>query len=207
MVHSQLQHAYRGTGRQCGQMDALLVQRLHDGSETSAFEPTNDVGRGHPATVEKHAADRRARLAHLAIGLPGRQSRRTAFDDERRNTIGALGPRLGSGSYCEHIGDRRVGDVTLFAVENEAVALAPRDGADVRRFRARLRFGDRKTGSPLATGEARQIALLLVFGAVDYDTLGPMPVLVPTRARKATAHCESSNAASTSSSVVRPAPP
>jgi hypothetical protein len=35
----------------------------------------------------------------------------------------------------------------------------------------------------------------------------PMPVLVPTRARKATEHCDSSMAARASSSIVMPAPP
>ena len=65
--------------------------------------------------------------------------------------------------------DGRVRDEALRAVEDVLVAVAPRGRAHRRRVGARARLGQRVRGEPLARGEARQEARLLLLGARELE--------------------------------------
>ena len=97
--------------------------------------------------------------------MPGR----ARLDQKGRDARGARLGRLGPGHDGEEAGPGRIGDEALGAVQQIALALAPRAGGEARGIRAALRLGQAEGADDLAGGQARQIAALLRLGAVDQD--------------------------------------
>ncbi len=124
------------------------------------------------AIVEDDVAGMGALLAHLLVPFAELDARRAALDQERGNAVGTFVGRRGARHHGEEPGLRRVGDEALGAVEDIAVAIAPRGRLQGGGVGAGIRFGQREGADDLAGRELGQVAALLLLGPVHDDALG-----------------------------------
>ena len=82
------------------------------------------------------------------------------------------GRRVGLAQQRDQLRAPRVGDPGLSPVDHVMVAVTARGGADGLQVRAAARLGQRHGGPDLPGAHARQIALLLLIGAVVEEQLG-----------------------------------
>src|SRR6476646_7260523 len=122
-----------------------------------------DVGEGR-------RAGRRALDPELVLELAGVEAGRVLLDHEG---AGAAILAVGGGEDDVEVGDRRVGDPGLLAVDHPLVAVAHRAGPHRRRVGARLGLREREGRRPLAAGALRQPALFLLLGAEQLDRQRP----------------------------------
>ena len=169
-----VQHADRGAGREGGEIDALLVERLHHRAEPLPRFAA-DQGVGGDATVgERDLADGRALLPHLGRRGAGLQPRCAAFDQEGRDAAAAPFAPVGPGKDGVEIGDGRQRDVALGAVQRprSVIALA-RGGSQGRRVGAGVFLGQCKAAQDFAGRKPREVALFLLVGPVADDAFRP----------------------------------
>ncbi len=155
-----------------GDVQAALVEHLHRGLEADALDPADQLAGRHPAVVEDHVTGMRALLSHLAIRLAQGQPGRTALDDESGDSAGATDRRVGARHHGVDAGLRGVGDEALGTVEHVVLAVTHRRGLQRGGVGTGVRFGEAERTEQFARRQARQVAPLLLFGAVDDDALG-----------------------------------
>ena len=146
-----------------------MVERLHRRGEADALAAAEQRRRRHPAVLEDHVGGMGAAEAHLLVGLGHGEAGRAGFDQEGRDAgdAGFLG--RGAREHGEQAGMRRVGGEALGAVDDVVVAVAHGARGERGGVRSRVRLGEAEGGQHLALGDARQIVLALLFGAVDRD--------------------------------------
>ena len=171
VVQDALGHAHAHGG----QVDAAFFKHLHRGLEALAFFVTDQVDGGHTHVVKHHVAGVCAFLAHLLVVLAQADAGRLGVDDEGRHAARTLVGRVGARHEREDFGMRRVGDVTLGAVDDVVVALTvgASDGRGAQRcgVGARIGFGQRKRRRQLARGQLGQVIGFLCFGAIHQNAL------------------------------------
>ncbi len=131
-----------------------------------AVDLADDVLRRQPDVLEDRRAGRGAPDAELVLVAADREARRLGLHDEGRH------PRVLAVGHREddvEVGDPRVRDPVLRAVEDPLVAIAVRPGAHRRGVRARLGLREAERGGPLAGRAARKEALLHLVGAEQRD--------------------------------------
>ena len=101
---------------------------------------------------------------HLRLEPRDLEAGRVGLDDERGDP-GVAGLRIGLREDGVEVRDAGVRDEALAAVEDVLVALAARGRPHRGRVGARAGLGQRVGAEPLAGGELRQVALLLLLRA------------------------------------------
>ena len=115
--------------------------------------------RGPPARAARRAGSStsskrspptwRGALAHLVLlALPRETPGRSQVDEEDRHAAMA-GRRVGARQHRREIGDRRVVDPQLGAIQHPALAVAPRRGLQAGEVRSGLGLGQRIGAAPL----------------------------------------------------------
>ena len=97
-----------------------------------------------------------------------RETRKAGIHQKQRDALGT-GGRVGLGHHDHHIGVLAVGNKGLLAVENVAVAPRLRRCPHPLQVGAGARLGHGDGADDFALGHARQIAVLLLFGAIGED--------------------------------------
>ena len=132
--------------------------------------PPSSWRRRHPHVVEHHLAGLGALVAELAHVLGDLEPGRARVDEQHAHAaVGRLRPRIGLHEHRQRVGVAGVGDPHLGAADDVVVTVAPRRGRDALQVGARARLGERDRGAPLPRRELRQVALLLLLGAVAGD--------------------------------------
>ena len=147
----------------------LLRQFLHELDEALAFlEAEQVLGRQRDILEEqlRGVGGIEAELLELAAAAETR--RVGGFHHHQRDALGAL-LRIGLGDDDDQVGVLAVGDEGLRAVEQVAVALLHRRGADVLQVGAGAGLAHGDGADHLAAGELGQPALLLLLGAEAQD--------------------------------------
>ena len=108
-------------------------------------------------------------VAELLQPAAAAEARRVGgLHHHQRDALGAL-PRIGLGDDDDQVGVLAVGDEGLRAVEDVAVALLHRGGADALQVGAGAGLAHGDGADHLAAGELGQPALLLLLGAEAQD--------------------------------------
>ena len=94
------------------------------------------------------------------------------FGEEHRQALVAALVRIGAHEQRHQVGAHRVGDPGLGAVDDVAVAVAGRAGAQAREVGAGVRLGEDGSRQDFAARDLRQVFLFLRLGAADEDELG-----------------------------------
>src|SRR5882762_9051314 len=110
-------------------------ERKQFGKEIAAYRVgcSDEVVGGYPDVVELHLGGRRTVQAHLLLPPRGRDATAVGFDGEQRQAA-----RTGSAGARQHrveVGVSPVGDESLGAVDDPAVAVPPGlcdDAAEIR---------------------------------------------------------------------------
>ncbi len=111
------------------------------------------------------AGDARAQR-QLALDLGRRQPLKAAFEDEAAN---AAAMRVAFRPHHHDVGDRRVGDPHLAAVQPITAVDLGRTGAHAAGIAARIRLGQAETADPFAAGQFGQIFAALFLAAIGKD--------------------------------------
>ena len=129
------------------------------------FSSPSSASGGSAHGVEVQRADRRGALAHLVLVRAAAHAGPVEVDDEDAHAaLAGLG--VGAREHGREIGDRRVVDPQLAAVEPPAGRGARRGGADAGDVRARVGLGDRVGGAALRGEQRAQVVLALRRAAV-----------------------------------------
>ena len=150
-----------------GQVDAGLVEGVHEAVEALALLAQQAVGRDR-AVLQEHLGVDDGALAHLAHRLAEGDARVGLLDHEGGD---ALGAGAGSDGREDHVvlGDAAVGDPGLLAVQDVVVTGAHGGGGHGGGVRADAGLGRGQRGERrLRPAQRRQPALLLV-GRADLD--------------------------------------
>ena len=126
----------------------------HAGQETFLAE--------HDILEEERRGDR-CPQRELVLDLGRGEAARSLVDEEASDALFRHRP------HDRHIGDRAVGDPHFRTVEDPVLAAAPRRRAHASRVRASLRLGQAEAADEFAARHARQIAVLLLFGAIGVN--------------------------------------
>ena len=124
------------------------------------------AGTRQPSNVSSPVVE--PRDAHLRLEPRDREARRVGLDDEGGDAAVAR-VRIGLREDGVEVRDAGVRDEALRAVEDVLVALAPRRRPHRGRVGAGAGLGQRVRGQPLARGEPRQVALLLLVAAGELE--------------------------------------
>ena len=117
----------------------------------------------HSHVVEEQGAGHRCAQRELVFDFLGLVAGHTLFDDEALDAFVGLRPHDG------RVGDGRIRDPHLCAVEHPVVAVSLCMGLHVARVRAAVRLGQPEAADGLAAGHGRQPAVLLLVRAVGVD--------------------------------------
>src|SRR5579883_1210495 len=149
-----------------GPFSCLTNARYGVARERSAQppHPRQQVLVRHKDIVHDDFAGHRGAQAEFPLDLGRTEPRHRAFEDKAADHA-----VLGLGPDDEHIGDRRIGDPHLGAVE--AIAARDLDGArgHAARIRAVIGLGQAEAANPLARGQFRQIFLALRLASKFMD--------------------------------------
>ena len=146
---------------------ALIVETGHQHVDAVADRAEHVLLR-HLAILEDELRRVGAAHAELVELLRLGETLEALLDDKRRHAARAR-RRIGLGVDHEGLGHRTVGDPHLGAVEDVAVASSVGARAHRDDVRAGVRLRHRERADMLARDELRQIALLLLLGAVAVD--------------------------------------
>jgi hypothetical protein len=124
---------------------------------------------GTRTSVKDGEPGRRALDAELVLELAGVEAGAVGLDEEGGRPV-RLAVRLGEDDV--DVGDRRVRDPVLRAVDHPPVAVRDGEGPHRRRIRAGLGLGERERRRHLPRREAREPALLLRVRAEPGDGQG-----------------------------------
>src|SRR4051812_46969818 len=138
--------ALRDADRLRGGAEARALERAERDGQAAALL-ADEVLRRHADILEQRVAGRRAVDPHLVLELRDREALGVLRDDERAR---ALLLAVGDREHDVEVGDRRVGDPVLRAVDDPAVAILDRGRAHRGGVRAGLGLGQRERGRPLA---------------------------------------------------------
>ena len=120
----------------------------------------------HLAIVQDEGAGGRSANAHFVLFGADGKSRKSSFDQERG--------KLFAVNFCEHreqVGEARVGNPHLLAVEDVVLAVGRKHGtgAAIEGVGTRTRFRQGVRAHNFSRGQTRQVLLLLLFGAEIND--------------------------------------
>jgi hypothetical protein len=183
LVHQPLGH----THAQRGDVHPAVGQAAHGRREPDVHPvaAAHHRRRRHANVVQVHVGRPCAELPHLVVARPHREARRVPRHEERRDAPRGPGVGVGAGEHHEHVGERRVGDVPLRAVEHPGVAVEAPGGGEPRGIRTCLRLGEREGRRDLATRDPRQPLLLLLLGtAFEQDVPGNAVVRAEHRTQR-----------------------
>ena len=125
------------------------------------------IGPGHPASVERDRGGGRAAVPHLVLGADHLESGRSLLEDQcgdRRLVVADLRP------FAEHqheLGDVAVGDENLAALDDDRVAVRGKPRLHAGGVGSGGRLGDGQRAEP-SGGNAREQSLFLLRAA-DVD--------------------------------------
>jgi hypothetical protein len=136
----------------------------------AATDLAEDVVGRDANTVELDAAERETADAQGGLGCAGLDGLRS-LDEVGGESWSRAFVVGGAREDREELGDRRVGDPALLAVElhGDAVADDARAGRDPRGVRARVALGEREGRDRLAGGELGEVLLVLRVGAEERE--------------------------------------
>ena len=141
----------------------------HDGAVSDRYAG-QDEGVGESHAVEHQLGGDRGPQRQLAGDVVGAEPGRVGGDDEAADRLGVVAVELGP--HDREIGDRRVRDPHLRAVEDVVVAVADRRRLDRRQVGAGAGLGHGDRRHELAGDEPGQPAFLLVGGPELEDRVG-----------------------------------
>ena len=136
-------------------------------SKPCPSSPIEVLGR-HLDVLEEELAGRAGPDAELVLGLARRHAGPLALDDERGDAL-VLRRRVGLGEDELVVGDGRVRDPVLLAVEDVGVALAARGRAHRGDVGARAGLGQAEARELLAARLRDEVALLLLLARVAQE--------------------------------------
>ena len=113
--------------------------------------------------IKEKRTGRRSPQRELALDLAGLETFHAALDEEPADALVGQGPHHGD------IGDRRIGDPHLRAVEHPVLAASAGRGVHVERIGPAMRLGQTETPDGLAARHRRQPTLALQIAAVGED--------------------------------------
>ena len=112
----------------------------------------------------------RALLPHLPLGLAAHDPRCVAGDQKYGYALAAGGRRVTTSHHDEQVGTVGVRDVGLAPTQHPgAIGLTRRFGLQRGGVRAGLRLREGEGGEDVATGNAGQVCLLLIFRTADQN--------------------------------------
>ncbi len=177
-------------------------------SATARPRPSSPIrfSAGTRTSSNDRRAGRRALDAELVLELAGTEKPvAVLLDDERASMRRVLA--VGDREHDVEVGDRRVGDPVLGAVDDPLVAVADGGRAHRRRVGARLGLGQREGRRPLA-GRALAAASVCFCSSVPNSWIGSVPSSWTIRISALDAHALAiSSTAICSISVPVPVPP
>ncbi|MNP24060.1 hypothetical protein D3C76_1167960 [compost metagenome] len=164
-----VQHAFGCADTQCSDMQAALIQHLHRGLETNAFDAAYQLAGGHSRIFKDHVAGMGAFVAHLVVRLAQRHAGCAALNDKGADTGGAFDFRVGTGHHRVNARVWRVGDVTFGTVEDVAVSVTHSIGFQRARIGAGIWLGQAERAEQLAACQLRQVLVALLLCTVKQN--------------------------------------
>src|SRR5437867_3120055 len=156
---------------------AAVIERGERDRESLAFLAEALRHRdAHVAEVELRG--RRAMKTHLRVVRADLETGGGALDDEGGDPFRTL-LWIERREDHEHVGDRRVRDEGLRAIDDVRLAVGPGDGLEPTRVAARARFGERVRADLSSRQKIGQVARAQRIGAADVDG-GPAEARRPT---------------------------
>ena len=167
VVDGRLEEALRGADRVRRQTQPSEVERAERDLEAVALVPDAlpDVD---AQTVEVELRRGGSMQTHLLVVRPDLESFRVALDGEGGDALRAA-RRSGVREDDEHIGDRRVRDERLRAVDDVRVAVAARGRLQTAGIAARARLGERVRADLATAEEIREITAAHLVRSADRD--------------------------------------
>ena len=167
VLDRRLEKALRGADRVRRQAEPSEVERAKRDLEAIALVP--DTLRDVDAqTAEVQLRGGGTVKTHLLVVRSDLESPRAALDDEGGDAFRAAGGR-GVREDDEHVGDRRVGDERLRAVDDVGGAVAARRRLQAARVAARARLGERVRADLSTTEEIREVTPAHLVRSADRD--------------------------------------
>ena len=146
-------------------------------SEAGSFLAEH-LGGGHPAVVEGEDRVVVAAVGDRPVARADLEARGAPVDEEAGDPLLASRPGLllpGGDEGDDEVGEVRVADEVLGAVDHEVAAVAPREGLHAPHVGARVRLGHREGIDLLAAHARVQVAGALLGVACAQDVRGPAP--------------------------------
>ena len=153
--------ALREPDAQRGDVQPAVGEAGHRRRVAGAFGADQRLG-ADPDVVEVDVSGPGAGLAHLLVLRADRDTGRPGRHQEAGNPFGGRRIRVGTREDHEDVGHRSVGDVTLGAVDDPAVAVTHRTRLQPGRIGAGVGLGERERRGPLPRRHLRQIRRLLL---------------------------------------------
>src|SRR6185503_1730843 len=161
IVERHLQALLGGADRAGSELEATDVQDV-EGDLVSLPYFAEDRAGADVHVLQDELARRRSTDAELLLLGAGREARRRALDQERREVLA-----VDLGEHREQVREAGIGDELLRAGQAiAAVGLAVGACLGGERIAAGAGLRERIGGEPLAARELRQIPLLLIFAAI-----------------------------------------
>src|SRR5262245_11421105 len=168
VVDGELEGALREPERLRGNAGTRAVERHHRVFEAHSLAAAEEVLRGHAAVLEVDLDDGNAPDPHLVLFLALAVPRHAVLD-EQGGDAPAPPVRVGDAEDRVDGGDLSAGVPLLLAVEDVVIAILDRAGLHAPRVGPGLLLREAEGDEPLARGDVRQEALLLLFGPGQDD--------------------------------------
>ncbi|MNV05203.1 hypothetical protein D3C71_955300 [compost metagenome] len=162
-----LQQTFQANGGVDGDAQSLLWQLLHHVGEAFTFLAQQVVDR-HAHIVEKHLRGVGRTLADLVQLAATAEAFAAGFNHDQADAFGAC-RRVGFAGHQNHVAIEATADKGLAAIDDVFVAIADRSGTRSFQIAAATWLGHAQGKDGFATADARQPAMLLLFGTETHD--------------------------------------
>src|SRR6266513_4014839 len=165
--NGRLEEMLRGADRMRRETHPAVVERCEgDGESLAVFAEPLERWNAHVAEIELRG--RRAMQSHLRVVAANLETGGRALDGERGDP---LRPelRIERRENDEHLGDRRIGDERLRAVDDVRVAVAARDRLKTAGVAARAGLGESVRADLPSGQEVGKVALAKCVRTADID--------------------------------------
>ena len=164
---ARFEEPLRGAHRVGRESHAAVVERAQRDLEALPLL-ADPLRRGHAQLAEEELRGRRPVQTHLRVVRSNLETMHVPLDDERGDALRSESA-VHRGEDHEHVGDRRVRDEGLGAVDDVAIAVATRGGLQTGRVAPRARLGETVRADLPRGEEIRQITAAEGIRPADVD--------------------------------------